>query len=112
MNEALASLGTPELLLHVLKPHRGRADSAESHGQSIQPAARIRRAEGFRCVVGAYHPSCFIIVFTLDETTYARELAPLLSDRVLPAEHLLSVGFKTIRPHHRYPRLRLELSEL
>ena len=28
---------------------------------------------------------------------------------VLPAQHLRSVGFKTIRPHHRYPRLRLEL---
>jgi GNAT superfamily N-acetyltransferase len=28
---------------------------------------------------------------------------------VLPAEHLLAVGFKTVRPHHRFPRLRLEL---
>jgi GNAT superfamily N-acetyltransferase len=28
---------------------------------------------------------------------------------VLPADHLLSVGFKTVRPHHHYPRLRLEL---
>jgi GNAT superfamily N-acetyltransferase len=28
---------------------------------------------------------------------------------VLPAEYLLSVGFKTVRPHHRFPRLRLEL---
>ncbi|MFJ6211953.1 GNAT family N-acetyltransferase [Streptomyces sp. NPDC092296] len=28
---------------------------------------------------------------------------------VLPAEHLLAVGFKTVRPHHRYPRLRLEV---
>lgn len=28
---------------------------------------------------------------------------------VLPAQHLLSVGFKTVRPHHRWPRLRLEL---
>ena len=28
---------------------------------------------------------------------------------VLPAEHLRSVGFKTVQPHHRYPRLRLEL---
>jgi GNAT superfamily N-acetyltransferase len=28
---------------------------------------------------------------------------------VLPADHLLAVGFKTVRPHHRYPRLRLEL---
>ncbi|MFJ5922706.1 GNAT family N-acetyltransferase [Kitasatospora sp. NPDC092948] len=27
---------------------------------------------------------------------------------VLPADHLLAVGFKTVRPHHRYPRLRLE----
>ena len=29
---------------------------------------------------------------------------------VLPAEHLRSVGFKTVRPHARYPRLRLELT--
>lgn len=28
---------------------------------------------------------------------------------VLPAEHLLAVGFKTVRPHPAYPRLRLEL---
>ncbi|MGI5162531.1 GNAT family N-acetyltransferase [Microbispora sp. CA-102843] len=28
---------------------------------------------------------------------------------VLPADYLLSVGFKTVRPHLRFPRLRLEL---
>ncbi len=28
---------------------------------------------------------------------------------VIPAEFLLSVGFKTVRPHHRFPRLRLDL---
>ncbi len=28
---------------------------------------------------------------------------------VLPAEYMLAVGFKTVRPHHRYPRMRLEL---
>jgi GNAT superfamily N-acetyltransferase len=28
---------------------------------------------------------------------------------VLPAEHLLAVGFKTVRPHPRFPRMRLEL---
>jgi GNAT superfamily N-acetyltransferase len=28
---------------------------------------------------------------------------------LVPADLLLSVGFKTVRPHHRYPRLRLEL---
>lgn len=28
---------------------------------------------------------------------------------MMPAEYMLAVGFKTVRPHHRYPRLRLEL---
>nr|BFE84975.1 hypothetical protein GCM10020093_075760 [Planobispora longispora] len=28
---------------------------------------------------------------------------------LMPAEYLLSVGFKTVRPHLRFPRLRLEL---
>jgi GNAT superfamily N-acetyltransferase len=28
---------------------------------------------------------------------------------VVPADFLLAVGFKTVRPHHRYPRLRLDL---
>lgn len=28
---------------------------------------------------------------------------------VVPADYLLAVGFKTVRAHHRWPRLRLEL---
>jgi GNAT superfamily N-acetyltransferase len=28
---------------------------------------------------------------------------------LLPADHLLAVGFKTVRPHPSYPRLRLDL---
>ena len=28
---------------------------------------------------------------------------------LLPADFLRSVGFKTVRPHHRHPRLRLDL---
>jgi GNAT superfamily N-acetyltransferase len=28
---------------------------------------------------------------------------------LVPAEHLLSVGFKTVRQHHNFPRMRLEL---
>ena len=28
---------------------------------------------------------------------------------VLPADYLLAVGFKTVRPHHHYPRLRMDL---
>jgi GNAT superfamily N-acetyltransferase len=31
---------------------------------------------------------------------------------LLPADFLLSVGFKTVRPHHRTPRLRLDLRSL
>ena len=29
--------------------------------------------------------------------------------RVLPVDYLLAVGFKTVRPHHHYPQLRMEL---
>lgn len=29
-------------------------------------AARIRRAAGFRCVVGLYHPRCFVVALTMD----------------------------------------------
>lgn len=28
---------------------------------------------------------------------------------VMPADYMLAVGFKTVRSHHRFPRLRLEL---
>lgn len=28
---------------------------------------------------------------------------------MVPADYLLAVGFKTVRPHHRFPRLRLDL---
>jgi hypothetical protein len=28
---------------------------------------------------------------------------------VLPVDYLLAVGFKTVRPHHHHPRLRMEL---
>jgi GGDEF domain-containing protein len=29
-------------------------------------AARVRRAAGFRCVVGLYHPRCFIVAFSVE----------------------------------------------
>ena len=28
---------------------------------------------------------------------------------MVPADYLVAVGFKTVRPHHRYPRLRMDL---
>ncbi|GAA4857980.1 GNAT family N-acetyltransferase [Kitasatospora terrestris] len=56
----------------------------------VQSVAKDLIGRGFRAIeafgaVGREVPSC-----------------------VLPADHLLAVGFKTVRPHHRYPRLRLE----
>jgi GNAT superfamily N-acetyltransferase len=32
-----------------------------------------------------------------------------LATCIVPADYLLSIGFKTVRPHHRFPRLRLDL---
>ena len=40
-------------------------------------------------------------------TRDGQEVAP--GGCVLPADFLLSVGFKTVRPHHAFPRLRLDL---
>ncbi len=43
---------------------------AAGHGVEHQilaaMAARIRRAAGFRCVVGLYHPRCFVVVISTD----------------------------------------------
>lgn len=45
----------------------------ESAGHEVEyqilaaTAARIRRAAGFRCVVGLYHPRCFVVVISADK---------------------------------------------
>jgi GGDEF domain-containing protein len=46
---------------------------AESAGRGVEQqiqltlAARIRRAAGFRCVVGLYQPRCFVVVLSTDK---------------------------------------------
>jgi len=37
------------------------------HQIQVAMAARIRRAAGFRCVVGLYHPRCFVVVISADK---------------------------------------------
>ncbi|MFN4003975.1 MAG: hypothetical protein ACK4J1_04590 [Hylemonella sp.] len=37
------------------------------HQIQVAMAARIRRAAGFRCIVGLYHPRCFVVVITSDQ---------------------------------------------
>ena len=39
----------------------------------------------------------------------ARAGDPSTGTCIVPADFLLAVGFKTVRPHHRHPRLRLDL---
>jgi GNAT superfamily N-acetyltransferase len=52
-----------------------------------------------------------IEAFGLSEGAVARSVDPYIAGHgcVLPADFLLAVGFKTVRPHHRHPRLRLDL---
>jgi GGDEF domain-containing protein len=42
------------------------AGASAEHQILTTVAARIRRAAGFRCVVGLYHPRCFVVVLTMD----------------------------------------------
>lgn len=48
-------------------------------------------------------------VRALEAFALASEAHAEPDDCLLPADMLLAVGFKTVRPHHRFPRLRLEL---
>jgi len=49
----------------------------DAHGRGTEHqilttlAARVRRAAGFRCVVGLYHPRCFVVVMASDKLTEA-----------------------------------------
>jgi GGDEF domain-containing protein len=42
------------------------AGSGVEHQILVTITARIRRAAGFRCVVGLYHPRCFVVVIYTD----------------------------------------------
>ena len=59
-------------------------------------AARIRRAAGFRCVVGVYHPRCFVIVFSQERKRSIDEMA-LARIRHLVTQPLQVVGSKSQR---------------
>jgi GGDEF domain-containing protein len=52
---------------------RNLYELAETAGHGVEHqilaamAARIRRAAGFRCIVGLYHPRCFVVVISADK---------------------------------------------
>ncbi|CAN6484132.1 unnamed protein product [Victoria cruziana] len=54
------------LHLHNLYELGQTAGHGVEHQILVAMAARIRRAAGFRCVVGLYHPACFVVVISSD----------------------------------------------
>lgn len=81
-------------------------------------AARIRRASGFRCVVGIYHPRCFIVVFSIDRKrtfneTYIARLLGLVTqplqvvgskDQRQPFVPQVGLAMRTVQPDHTVPQ--------
>jgi GGDEF domain-containing protein len=81
-------------------------------------AARIRRAAGFRCVVGIYHPRCFIVVFSVDRKrtfneTYIARLLGLVTqplqvvgskDQRQPFVPQVGLAVRTVQPDHSVPQ--------
>jgi diguanylate cyclase (GGDEF)-like protein len=55
------------LHLHNLYELGEKAGHGVEHQILAAMAARIRRAAGFRCVVGLYHPRCFVVVISADK---------------------------------------------
>lgn len=61
-----AQVGVVALYLDNLYEPLEGDDRSSEYQILVAMAARIRRAAGFRCLVGIYHPRCFIVVITLD----------------------------------------------
>lgn len=80
---------------------------AAGHGVENQilaaMAARIRRAAGFRCVVGLYHPRCFVVVIYPDKDRKPVNMT-IARLRAMVAEPLTVVGADQAR-HDFAPRL-------
>lgn len=81
-------------------------------------AARIRRAAGFRCVVGIYHPRCFVVVFSIDrkrtfnDAIIARLLGQVTQplqvvgsrDQRQPFVPQVGIALRTVMPDHTVPQ--------
>lgn len=69
----------------------------------LQGVAKDLTRRGVRAI------EAYGLVTLADDLAGPVERAGVRNGCVLPADYLLSVGFKTVRPHHRHPRLRLDL---
>lgn len=65
------------------------------HQILVATAARIRRAAGFRCVVGMYHQRCFVVVFSEKDLNTVR--ATVANLRALVSKPLSVVGINESR---------------
>jgi GGDEF domain-containing protein len=73
------------------------------HQIQVAMAARIRRAAGFRCIVGLYHPRCFVVLISADKQhSYLDTTVKRL--RQLVAQPLSVVGANHAR-HDFMPQL-------
>jgi GGDEF domain-containing protein len=87
------------------------------HQIQVAMAARIRRAAGFRCIVGLYHPRCFVVLISADKQashldSTVKRLRQLVAQplSVVGANHArhdfmpqLGVGVVTFDPAHAKP---------
>lgn len=87
------------------------------HQIQVAMAARIRRGAGFRCIVGLYHPRCFVVLISADKQhshldTTVRRLRQLVAQplSVVGANHArhdfmpqLGVGVVTFDPARAKP---------
>lgn len=55
------------LYLNNLYEMTGFSGPCAEHQILVAMAARIRRVAGFRCVMGLYHPRCFVVVLPTDK---------------------------------------------
>jgi GGDEF domain-containing protein len=91
--------------LHVANLYELSTVAGHGVEQQIQVAiaARIRRAAGFRCVVGLYQPRCFVVVISADKRReYVQET--VMRMRALAARPLMVTGRDQTR-HEFVPRL-------
>lgn len=89
-------------------PATGGGEQVPGEGPAIDSEALERELLETSLVEG-FGPGMSVSP-TVSSGTRSRFLAENLSSScMIPADLLLAVGFKTVRPHHRYPRLRLEL---
>jgi GGDEF domain-containing protein len=74
-----ARVGVVCLYLDNLYEALDDSDPSSEYQILVAMAARIRRAAGFRCVVGVYEPRCFMVVITLtrDQRTFEATLTRL-----------------------------------